>query len=200
MQGEWRELLLMGFELSSEPLESNPHSAQVTVWLQEATRALRTGNFKKGEALLRQALAEEPDAPDLLNNLAAAYSMQEREQDSEALIRDIHERHPDYFFGRTNLARILIQHGEYERARQLLDPLLQLKRMHLTEFDNLCAAEISLLLAEGNGDAVRSWLGLWESSGSDSPMLAQFRRQVGRSKPKSASSADKPNWLKRLLG
>jgi hypothetical protein len=25
-------------------------------------------------------------------------------------------------------------------------------------------------------------------------------RQVGRSKPKSAQSADKPNWLKRLLG
>ena len=181
LQGEWQDLLLSAYEIYAEPEES-PHSVQVTEWLQEATFALRRGDARKAEPLLRQALAEEPDAPDLLNNLAAAYELQGRRQESEALIREIHERHPDYFFGCTHLARLLIKQGEYKRAHELLDPLLQRKRMHITEYDSLCAAEIDLHLARNDIDAARSWFKLWESTGSDNPLVEQFRPRLGRAR------------------
>ena len=200
MRGEWQELLLLGFEIYPEPEGANPHSARVTQWLEEATLALRAGDVKRAEPLLRQALAEEPDAPDLLNNLAAAYSLQGRRQESEALVREIHARHPDYFFGRANLARLLAQAGDYDRARELLDPLLQQKRLHITEFDSLCAAEIDLFLAQGNLDAARTWFSMWESADTDSPMLEQFRRRIGVSRRKPGLPAGRPGRLKRFLG
>ena len=105
-QGEWRDLLLLGFEIYDEP-ELTVHSPQVTAWMQEAVLALRERDIQRAEPLLRKALAEEPDKPDLLNNLAIVYELRGQRQETVTLIREIHERYPDYFFGRVNMARYI---------------------------------------------------------------------------------------------
>ncbi len=122
IDGEWQELLLLGFEIYDEP--EHKHTPRVEKWAREATLALHESDWSRAEKLLDRALAIEPDAPDLLNNRAIAYGQQGRDEEAEAIIRQIHERHPDYLFARVGLAQQHIKHGEFKEAHELLDPLL----------------------------------------------------------------------------
>lgn len=176
MGGEWRDILLLGFEIHGEP--DKKHSPRVQKWAQEATLALHEGDWPRAERLLDQALAVEPDAPDLLNNRAIAYGLQGRAEEAEAIQRQIHACHPDYLFARVGLAQQHIERGELEAARELLKPLLQRKRLHFSEFDGMCGAFVQLALAEGNRDVARSWFGIWESVDPDNSNLDVFRLQV----------------------
>jgi tetratricopeptide (TPR) repeat protein len=120
----------------------------------------------------------EPDAPDLINNLAAVYDAQGRQDEAIALIEQIHTRFPDYLFGRTGLAQVSIQRGELERAKELLVPLHQLKHMHTSEFDAYCAAHVELSLAEKNTSVARAWFGMWESANPENMKLERYRHRV----------------------
>lgn len=179
LDGEWREILLLGFELHDEP--SQQHSPQVEKWLAKATLALRQGKAKQAEKLLKRALEIEPDAPDLLNNLAAAYELQSRSEEAYALVRQVCERYPDYVFARTGLAQLAAYEGKIEEAKTLLEPLLSRQRFHYSEFAAVCRAQIEVHLAEGNLDAARSWLEMWENADPDNPDIEQMRRRLRRS-------------------
>ena len=78
-QGEWRDVLLMSFEISDEP-ESGYVSDEAEEPMAEALEMLREGDGEEAEQLLKQVMEiEGPDAPTLpitLNNLAAAYELQ----------------------------------------------------------------------------------------------------------------------------
>jgi tetratricopeptide (TPR) repeat protein len=176
--GEWREILLLGFEIHGEPLTH--HRPPVEQWALEAMQALRDGDSVEAERLLKQALEIEPDQPDLLNNLAAAYELQGRTPESRAMLRQIHEQHPDYLFARTGLARLHVQNGQLEEARALLEPLWTKKRWHFSEYASFCSAQIELLLAEGNREAAQSWLEMWADADPDHPDLRRYRGILGR--------------------
>ena len=83
----------------------------------------QAGRAAEAEVLLRHAIAQEPNSPNLLNNLASALEMQGRRGESRALMIEIHERFPDYFFGRTNVAASLSrmatwnERGSFSRRR-----------------------------------------------------------------------------------
>jgi len=174
--GEWHESLLLAFEVSGEPQQK--HKPQVQQWAQEAVQALHQRDAHRARQLLERALASEPDAPDLLQNLSAVYSLEGHDAEAEALVRQIHERHPDYLFARTALAQQCIEHGEFEEARRLLEPLMHRKRLHFSEFYALCGVNVQLHLAEGHQDGARSWLNIWESVNPESPTLQTLRLQV----------------------
>ena len=178
LQGEWREVLLFGWELHDEPTQE--HEPQVEEWQKEATLALRRGDADEAERLLRRALEVEPDAPDLLNNLAVTYEQQGRRAEVETLLRRIIERHPDYAFAPISLARVLLQRGERAEARDLLQSLLARRRLHYSEFAALCAAQADLYLAEGNRDAARSWRRMGAEVDPDNPSLTRQQRQLAR--------------------
>jgi tetratricopeptide (TPR) repeat protein len=187
LQGEWREILLLGFELHGEVVHK--HSRQVEELAAEAMEALYDDDGARAERLLKQALEREPDSPDLLNNLSTAYNLLGRHDEAEALIRQIHERDPDYLFGRVNVAHQHIQKGELDRARELLTPLLSRRRLHFSEFAALCIGEISLFLAEGNREAARQWLQMWENADPDHPQIPEWRERV-----------QPTGWAERLFG
>jgi tetratricopeptide (TPR) repeat protein len=178
LQGEWREMLLMGFELHDEP--TYRHKPRVERWLAEATMLLKAGDARQAERLSKQALQVEPNAPDLLNNLAVAYEAQGRVQDAEALLHQIVEQHPDYAFPRIGLSRLHLSRGELDKARALLESVLSQRRLHFDEFAALCMAQIELLLAEGNRKAARSWLEMWKSADPENPQIAQMEARIGR--------------------
>jgi predicted Zn-dependent protease len=178
MGGEWREILTFGFEIHGEPLTE--YSPQVERWMREAWSALYESNGMRAERVLTKALAEYPEDPSLLNNLAVAFRLRGRDEEADTLIERIHERHPDYVFARTGLASQCIERGELEEARQLLDPLMHRERMHYSEFDAFCGAYIQLYLAEDNVDAARTWFEMWENADPDNPKLEVFRRQVNK--------------------
>ncbi len=180
MQGEWRELLLMAFELHDE---SDPErEPQVEQWLTEATLALQRRDADEAEHLLKQALEIEPDVPALLNNLAAAYEMQGRLPEAEVIVRQLHQRYPDYVFARTSMAQLCIRRGEIDEAQALLKPLLTRRRFHFSEFAAFCVAQIQLFLAQDNLDAARSWLDMWASADPDHHAIADWRRRLAKLK------------------
>ena len=175
-EGRWTELLTYGFELHEEI--RRVHSPRVEHLACKAAEALHESEGERAESYLTQALEIEPDAPDLLNNLTAAYRFQDRYEEAERLVLDIYERFPDYFFGRVNMANLYIEDKELQKAKGLLEPLLQNKRLHVSEFAALCEGYIQLCLAERNFDAARSWLDMWENVDPDHPMLEASRRRV----------------------
>lgn len=177
-RGQWAELMLLDFSIGDEPTVSN-HSKRVTDLLMTAITALHDHKPTIAQDALEQALALEPDAPDLLNNLAVAFEQQNRVAESEALIQRIHERHPDYAFARIGLARTHLRRGEIERAEDLLKPMLQRKKWNIEEFASFCSAQIDLAVRRKLPEVARSWLGMWEKIEPQSPALAKWRVELG---------------------
>jgi tetratricopeptide (TPR) repeat protein len=175
--GEWTEVLLLGYEIYWEPKHQN-HAPEVERWGIEAIEATNRGDGRRAEELLRKALEVEPDAPDLQNNLAAALQAQGRFEEGEALVRRLHARHPDYFFARAAVARMHALDADFDKAKELLAPLLTMRRLHITEFRALCSAQIDLLMEEGQRDGARTWLELWERADPDGPLLDHYRYRV----------------------
>ncbi len=174
LRGEWSEVLLLGFELHADV--SGKHSPQVRTWLEEASEALNQGDGAAGEKLLRKALEVEPEALDTRTNLALARQLQGHTQEAEAIIREVHQHHPDYLFAATAVARFQIRDDKLAEARALLEPLLARRRLHYSEFAALCSAEIELLLAEKNEEGARAWMEMWERGDPEHPQLERYRR------------------------
>ncbi len=131
-----------------------------------------------GERLLKAALAIQPDTPVVMNNLAAVYAMQRRNEEAMALTSEIYEKYPDYFFGITNYAKLLVHQGKTEEAGDLLLPLSQRERLHITEFEALCMVHIELLLAVGEEQEAHSWLAMWEEINPEHPHLDHYRQKI----------------------
>jgi len=177
-RGQWSEVRLLSFEITPE--HRTIHSPEVEEMAGRAHALLQEDKPKEAEQLLRQALEREPDSPSLKNNLAAALAMMRRDKEFRALVREIHEQHPDYFFGRANLARQEIRAGRVEEGKALLDPLLDQRQLHTSEFRALAAAEVELGLALKQPETVRYWLETWEKVLGDEPQLQDMRDQVER--------------------
>lgn len=175
-EGQWTEILLIGFEIHEEPIQK--HSPKVLKLAQQVHKLLLEGNAEEAERLLRQALAVEPNALDLLNNLASAYQMQGRKREAEQLFDDIFRRDPDYLFARVSIAIRHIRNKELDKARELLLPLMSRKRLHFSGFTVLAIAQIELALAENNRESARCWLEMWEDVYPDHPALPGYQRRV----------------------
>src|SRR5205085_12246846 len=111
--GEWRSILLQRFEVHGDALERS-HAPGVFDLLSQGVQALQARNPARAERILRQALAIDPDDPVVMNNLAATCAQQGRTDESEAISIRLHERHPDYLFGRTALASLAADRGDFE--------------------------------------------------------------------------------------
>jgi len=177
LRGGWTEVLLLDFEIS--PKVVSRHSPNVQVLVERGTEAMRKRESTKAESLFKEALQLEPDALDLLNNLAAAYTYQKRWAEAEDLIRTVHAKDADYLFGRTAMAEVYLRNGDVDAAKAMLNPLLTRHGFHTSEFAALCSAEIDLALAQKQREAARSWLGFWSQVDPDSPLVAQYRRRIG---------------------
>jgi tetratricopeptide (TPR) repeat protein len=178
-KGQWRDLMLLDFEVTSE-VEREHRNPEVQSLAEEAYYALQDRDGRTAQELLEEAIVLDPDSASLYNNLAIAYEFQKKPEKAQALIREIHERFPDYFFGIVGVARLAIRDGELDSAHELLDNLMQRKRLHVTEFDTLCAAQIELSLAEKNREAARSWFEMWERPDPENPQLNLYRQRVGK--------------------
>jgi len=178
--GKWRDILLTSYELYREPARRLTPPAQRL--LQEAHVLLARGEGSAAKPLLEEALAIEPNSPILHNNLMTALHLEGRNREAEQMIYDIHERFPDYFFGRINMANDCVAHGEYDRAKEFLGSLMRQRRMHVSEFSALCMSHVHLFLAQGKRDEARTWLEMWERGFPDDPQLPAWRENVEQSR------------------
>jgi tetratricopeptide (TPR) repeat protein len=179
LKGEWRAIEIFGFEIYTEPIDQG-HSAKVKKLIRQALDATYD-DPARAERLLKQALELEPNAPDVLNNLAAVYSYQGHETEAKAIIHEVFEKHPDYFFARTNEIKLLIHARQIDRAQELLQPLLKQQRYHVSEFGALASVQIELCLARKEKEAARSWYEMLQGIDPDSVYLEiYYDRLYGR--------------------
>jgi Flp pilus assembly protein TadD len=196
IQGEWKEIMLLDFEIHGEALVT--HSPQVSNWITEGLLALNEGDFAQAEQLLQQALAAEPDSPDILNNLGLVLSTAGREAEADALLARLIADYPDYFFGQIMRANQAVEQGAYEQARAILMSLTARKRLHFAEFAALAVAHIQLYLAEGLVEGAETWLRMWAEIDADNPQLAYWQEQIAEQKEPSHTSPRK-GALRRLF-
>ncbi len=177
-QGKWQELILLGMEIHAE--STIKHSKPVQNLLVQAIENLREEDGATAEKLLQQALKIEPDAPDLLYNLANAGELQGRHQEARELIEQIHQRHPDYTFAAISVAKMHIKSRDLETAKNLLQTILQKSRLHLVEFSVLCEAQIELYLADSKPESARQWLNLWRQTNPTHPNLDYWQKRLSK--------------------
>jgi Flp pilus assembly protein TadD len=174
----WSDTLMLNIDIDPTPEKSKLPRA-VEKLSHQAWEALQERNGLRAQAALEEALSLKQDDPLLLNNLALAYELQGQIDKAHQMIYEIHSRFPDYFFGIVGVVRLAIADGNLEHASELLDRLMQRKKMHPSEFNVLCMAEIELCLADGKLDAARSWIEMWERVDPKNPEIPGFRRRIG---------------------
>lgn len=176
INGQHMDILLADIQVveGSRP----KHSEQVNILFSEALQFLSAGDALPAVSLLESAHSLEPGAADILYNLAVALQLQGQVERSHVLVEQVHRENPDYFFGRTGMAQLLFQKGDYPAAREMLAPLFRLRSMSPAELDAFCALNVDLQLAAQNLPAARAWFGYWESANPENHRLEAYRRKV----------------------
>jgi predicted Zn-dependent protease len=144
----------------------------------EGVRLLQAGQGAQAEPVLRKALARAPEQPELLNNLIAAHFLQGRHEEGVREVEALHARWPDYLFGRALLSRLRARAGKAQEARALLAPLLELERLHFTEFIALCAAHAEVLIAEADTSAAAIWVDALATIAPEDPQVEELERRL----------------------
>ena len=108
--------------------------------------------------------------------------MQGQTEKARGLIEETHARFPNYFFARTALARLMAQYKQVEEARELLQPLLHLRKLHSSEFIALAHAQMEIAFAGNQKEEARPWLEMWRQIDPDNPEIAEWEMQIDSSK------------------
>lgn len=176
INSQWMDILLADIQIATEQREK--HVEQVSALYAEAVELLAAGDAQTASSLLQAALSLEPGSPDILYNLAAAYQLQGQVEQARELVEQVHHAHPDYFFGRTGMAQLLLQQGDVQAAREMIAPLFRLRRMSPAELDAFCSLNIDLQLAAGRLPAARAWFGFWESANPQNHRLEAYHEKL----------------------
>ena len=191
-RGEWTEIKLFMAEITWEAEECAP-------WVQElvetGTEALSCADFGLAEESFNRILDKEPD------NCSAAYNLcvvwlnrdgQAGRRRAQARMEEIHEQFPDYLFARISLAQFAAMDSDFERATDLLEPILDAKSLHASEAIALFTTQIQLAVQRRElGSAEQAFSVLVQIAGEDDPRVAELRRRI--------DTAARKRGLRRLL-
>jgi tetratricopeptide (TPR) repeat protein len=179
LNGAWQEISLITYEFhEDQPFE---HSPKVLKLIEQALTLLRTGTPAAGiaaEALLQEALAI-TTAPDLLNNLAVAYLLQDREAEGIDLCRQIVADYPTYIPARVSIARFHLLKQETDVAAALLQPILKQSRFHIEDLATFSEGYLLLLVQQQELVRAQGWLQLWTQVTPDHPRVEFWQQQLG---------------------
>ena len=106
LQGEQRDLFLMGFEVHDEPEPPDDVPEEILEKSAEAYDLLMEGEAEEVEPLLEEIIAAAPHYPAAYNHLGVAYEDQGRHEEARALAEETYERFPDYLFARATCHQV----------------------------------------------------------------------------------------------
>lgn len=179
LNGAWQEISLITYEFhDDQPFEHSPKVLKLT---EQALTLLRTGTPAAGiaaEALLQEALAI-TTAPDLLNNLAVAYQLQDREAEGIDLCRQIVADYPTYIPARVSIARFHLLKQETDIADAILKPILKQSRFHIDDLATFSEGYLFLLVQQQEMVGAKAWLQLWAQVTPDHPRIKFWQQHLG---------------------
>jgi hypothetical protein len=150
--------------------------------VETGTEALSCGDYALAEESFTRILEKEPD------NCGAAYNLcvvwlnrdgQAGRQRAQARMEEIHEQFPDYLYAPITLAQFAAMDRDFERAGELLEPILDAKKLHASEAIALFAAQIQIAVQRREfGSAEQAFSVLAQIADEDDPRVAALRRRI----------------------
>ena len=176
LQGERHEnLLLVTYELVPEsPTVESPEADEL---LDKAMKKIALESSKAAttaEDYLKQALELEPNNPELLNNLALAYTHQGKLAESRQLTQQIIDQHPEDVDSRIAMAQLYLEEENLDAAETVLDGLLQRSKLTADEFVSLMLTRSRLLMLQGQEAMARLWFQEMLPMVQDHPLMRQL--------------------------
>ncbi len=154
-----KELLLSGYEITSDEnfsrnLNPIPHSLDIQL---EALYELALKGKKSAVKKFIRLTQEYPRVPMLKNYLSVLYSNMGEIEKSHEVNHWIVSEHPDYLFGKLNLAAEYFTKEEYDKIPEVLGEYMELKKLypernifHIVEVSGFFKISILYFSAIGN--------------------------------------------------
>lgn len=149
-----------GYQISFEPTSLLPEAVEKLHAV--AHDHLMNDEPDRAEPLLLKALDMHED-PSIRQNLAVAYQNQGKRAEALRLLKETRTKYPDYSFARLAEATELAGHGKAKEAHELIEPIIERKNLHVSEFTALCESMCSILVAEDKLDEAAGWLEIWRT-------------------------------------
>ncbi len=149
LEGQVREIRNFHKQIHADPKPSRlpPDSYERYV---QAHELLDKGKHQAALSIFAALCERHPEEPSLYANLAAVKErLGHPEAEIESLYARAHALDPQYLFGITGLARIAASRGEVDKAKQMLDPLLERDVYHYTEWMAILLAQAEIARAQG---------------------------------------------------
>ena len=180
VRGKRDRIEFIDFEITEEATFPTDRDDDLQQLMEYAVKHLYAGEGVEAEELLRQAIQDEPDAPDIKNNLAMALQLQDRFEEADQLLGEVIERHPDYFFGQIAVANRALQRSDFDDALETLAKLQRRKRLHGTEFAALANAMVYTFVGRREFPSAERWLHMLRDYDPKHPSVDELEEHIRR--------------------
>ncbi len=196
--GCWTEVQLLNAEIYDEAKKKASDSPEVLEWIADGIGAMHEGDYDRAEALFEKVLEREPGNVNASFNRCTVWIRRDGSkgiQRARPLIQQLHQDHPEYIFARAAVAQIMAGDGEIQKARELLAPVYQQDRLHVSEAIALFSAQAEICFADRDTAGVERAISmLTELGGEGNPSAIAWRQRLNR-----RSSPILENLLRRLI-
>ncbi|MFB3905943.1 MAG: tetratricopeptide repeat protein [Acidobacteriota bacterium] len=177
LRGNWVVVKSQENEITPEAA-SAPMPDGLSPLYKAATIAVRNGQWKKGERLWREFLAQAPMFHPAYHNLAVALAQLGRKAEAETYLRKAMELDPGYVFAPCTLAVIYLREGRVAEARELLDKVIVPEKVHPGAMATYCTAQTQVAAAEGDSEKAVAWLDIAAKVDPDNSNVKNLRKRL----------------------
>ena len=153
---------LWGRELPDFEVHGEPRPGIGSVLMNEAMGHRQRGDWDRAEAIYRRLLEQNPTEPVALNNLAVCLEHRGDKAGFERILQENFAANPDYLFARLAMTDSLIREQRLEEAEVLLEPVLERRRFHISEFAMVCDVMLKLALFAKDYEGSELWMQAWD--------------------------------------
>jgi tetratricopeptide (TPR) repeat protein len=157
--GEWREVALLSFNITNEPVKDYPLKAKAEPLLRKGIEAMRDRKPDLAEQYFKMALANNgKDHPTILYNLLTVEEARGNFAQAERKLREIIDRFPDYRPAVIALARLELKNGRLDEAKELAATLTDKEKWHIGEIIPWLLLNVYLAVEQKQFDSARASL------------------------------------------
>ncbi len=169
-----------GYEITTDPTfmdKQNAITPELRMELEPLHHQIeKQKGSKKSIAKLLKLIKKYPRNPQLKNYLTVAYNLRGDRKKTQEINRWIISEHPDYLYGKLNLAAEYFENKEYEKMTEAMGELMEIndlypdrKVFHLAEVTGFYRMSIMYFTAIGNLEAAESRYKIIEEIAPDHP-------------------------------